>query len=258
MTDHETTADEALLNAYLDGALPPDEMREFEARLAADARLADRLGALRSADERLRKEARRIDGEPMSASLSALISQLKAEIAAGEPAVVSFPFLRRGVRFVAEHRAIAASLAALAGAFMLQVVLSDSPSMWSRDGRILASSDVGRALDARLSGDPAMLRTGARFSARMSFRSRNGEFCRVFEILGAGADSQNVACRDDRGWRLALVSSPSAASERPAGVYTTASAASNPVLEAYLDDAMEGEPMGREAEAEAIANGWGD
>jgi hypothetical protein len=60
-----------------------------------------------------------------------------------------------------------------------------------RAGRLVASGDLGRALDTQLSGAGSALRV------RFTYRDRTGAICRSFAGTLAG-----VACREDGRWAL--------------------------------------------------------
>ncbi|MBB5519575.1 hypothetical protein [Amphiplicatus metriothermophilus] len=255
------STDDELLSAYIDRALSPELARTVENRLAEEPAFAARLEALRDADERARAEAARIDAQPMSRPLASLLHRLEGE-AGGKLAssnVVAFPLWRRARRFATEHRAFAASVAALAAGFSLAHFLSApaAPAIWSEDGRIVSRSQLARALETRLSGEPAAVNARATFVARLSFRTEEGALCRVFDLETARARARNVACRTgEDGWRLAASSFSPALATAPEGTYAAASGARDPVIEAYIDAAIAGEPLSRAEESELIARGW--
>lgn len=265
MTNDIQYKDDLALSAYLDGVLDEKEAREIEARLKGEPALAARLEALRAGDTAFRKDAESLDEAPMSEGLTSLLDRLKKSAGEAPPDassdapsnVVALPFWRRAARALESHRAIAAS-AALLGAFAIaQAVLSDrAPQGWSGDGRIAASSDIGAALDTQLSGDTATFDGGARFSPRLSYRSGSGAFCRVFELSHPERTTQNVACKDDAGWRIAFSVAAPAGTETSAGEYETASSKTNETLDRYLDAAMSGAPLTRDGEAAAVEQEW--
>lgn len=258
--DRNLTDDE-LLSAYIDGALPPDMTQAVENRLTEEEALALRLETLRAADARARAEAARIDALPMAPLLAALLQRLEseAEKKTAPSNVVAFPLWRRVKRFATEHRAVAASVAALAAGFGLAQLPSEpaAPVIWSEDGRIAAQSQLARALETRLSGEPAPLSAQATFTARLSFRTEEGEACRVFDLDTNRARTRSIACRTgEDGWRVAASSYSPISGRAPEGTYAAASDSSDPVIEAYIDAAMAGEPLSRSEESDLIARGW--
>lgn len=265
MTEDIERKDDLPLSAYIDGALDEKETREIEARLKVEPALAARLEALRAANAGFRRDSQSIDEIPMSDGLTSLLDRLKKEdgdapTEAPQEApsnVVAFPFWRRAGRALEAHRAIAASIALL-GAFAIAQTLMTGPAPqgWSGDGRIAASSDIAKALDEKLSGEEATLESGARFSARLSYRTGNGEFCRVFDLSRADRSSQNVACREGGGWRVAFSVATQRPPEASASEYETAASKTSEALERYLDDAIAGAPLTREGEAAAVAQDW--
>jgi hypothetical protein len=95
---------------------------------------------------------------------------------------------------------------------------------------------------------------GAPVQIGVSFRARNGDYCRTF-VLREQSTLAGLACRGHEAWRLeVLAHNPAppaaAAGYRPAGSALPAGVAHT------LDELIAGEPLDAGAEAAARARGW--
>jgi hypothetical protein len=113
--------------------------------------------------------------------------------------------------------------------------------------RLVARGELARVLDQRLaSTDQATpLRVG------LSFRSREGVYCRTFE----GAERMaGVACKEGGAWavRMAVRQEPAAAG--PA--YEMAASGAPPAVLTVVEALIQGDPLDAEQEAHAKAGKW--
>lgn len=246
------------LSAYLDGELNDADSAELEALIASDEAVAERLEALALARDDFEASASEIDDAPMSASLSALVEDLKEGRRTGdEPSnVVAFPFWKLAGRFVAQHRAIAASVAVAAGAMTLTTALpAQVAEVDGLSGTYYADSGFGVVLEASASGSTNDIGDGMTAVPRFTFASGEG-FCRVVDVKSASRDGRLVACREDtEAWQVMIATFGPAATTSP-GPYRTASAAGSASIEDFLDTVMSDAPLGLEAEAELMEFGW--
>jgi hypothetical protein len=140
---------------------------------------------------------------------------------------------------------MAASLAL--GLFVGMLVLREPAVPFaSVDGTLVARGELDTALDSQLASAAAetpVVRIG------LSFRNRDGDFCRTFQLQRDGL--AGLACRSSGAWQLqALVAAPA-----PEGEVRSAAAMPIAVLRA-VDAAIEGEPLDAEAEAAARDADW--
>jgi hypothetical protein len=92
-----------------------------------------------------------------------------------------------------------------------------------------------------------------------SFRSREGTFCREYRAGGtSGQTFSGVACHQPNGtWRIAAhVETPPAGAGSEASGYQTAAGPASETLNAVIDALIEGDVLGAEDEAAAIARKW--
>lgn len=267
MTDHNTYRDERLC-AYLDNELSEAERAEIEDLLVDDEKFADRLETLALANSDFVEFAQEIDHTTMSTGLSELVERLKVAAArpeqqpvsspiAPDTNVVAFPFWKRAMRQVSEHRAIAASvmIGAIAAGFS-PLLLSDGGEPPPYSGRvILASSDLGNFLTVEASGK-TFLRKDQRFTPALSFATNKGAPCRVVNYSAPGTDGQFVTCRIDGNWRVEQAAYRANSGEGPDADYQSASGGSFAEIESYLDQYLFEGPFSRTEEQGLLNSDW--
>lgn len=173
--------------AFLDGELSGEQAREAEAAIAADPELQRQVQRHRALKSKLSSHFDPILDEPLPAALRDMLPARAQETAS----VVSIAEARE--RNAEKRRlprwswiagpALAASLAL--------VVLA--PREDGSEG--YADARLAGVLDQRLVAEQA---PGDSTRVLLSFRNREGEFCRAF----SGSAASGIACRDDAGWKL--------------------------------------------------------
>jgi len=227
--------DEELLYAWLDGDLEGEDAERVAARVAADPELqaeADRQRRLRA---HLRDAFEPVLAQeiPPPQFGPAQVIDFKARRSEREKRSASFG--------LPQWAAMAATLAL--GIVAGQFVGDRSPSpIKSRDGVLLASASLDRALDTQLAstgGDEA-IRVG------LTFRNRDGSICRSF----GGSAGSGLACRQGGDWRVEGLFDSSGQ-----GDYRMA-AGEDPRLAALIDERIAGEPFDAATEKAALERGW--
>ncbi|TLY90096.1 MAG: hypothetical protein E6K23_03330 [Gammaproteobacteria bacterium] len=241
-------SDETVM-AYADGELDAASRAAVEAAMATDPQLAQRVARHRALRERLRAALDPVLDEPPPERL--------LEGVRGAPAP------RRAANVVALKRKAAprwswpqwgAIAASLVGGVLLGPLLLRAPAgaaLVTRDGQVLASGVLARALTEQLASDQPR---GAPVQIGVSFRARNGDYCRTF-VLREQSALAGLACRGREAWRLEVLAQtpaqPAAAADyRPAGSALPASVART------LDELIAGEPLDAAGETGARARGW--
>jgi len=114
-----------------------------------------------------------------------------------------------------------------------------------RDGAVVAQGELARALDTQLaSTQPA----DAAARIGISFRNRDGGYCRTFQVTGL----DGLACRSEDRWVLRGMVSADA---KPASEYRQASSADPAILTA-AQARMAGHPLDGAAERLARDGNW--
>ncbi len=232
--------DDRKLLALLDGELDAKSVAEVQAAAARDPSLANRLEHHRGVGDRLRASFANVLDQPVPASLAAA--------AGGGGEVVDLAAARSsrlaGRSAWTGYGALAASLAAgLVGGYVLS---GGGPGpVAERDGSMIASGDLGHALDAQLASAGAARST---VRVQLSFRDRAGEVCRSF----AGVAASGVACRQGGRW---LVKGLFPGEGEPQGVYRVASSGDPRVMQ-MVGAMIDGEPFNAAQERAARAGAW--
>jgi len=234
-----------ILMAFADGELDGTMRAEIEAAMATDPALARAVERHRALAAHIRARYEGVAVEPVPDRIAALVS-------APESAPVADLAARRRERAEAPRRwrrahwaAMAASLvvAVLVGALLLR---EPSAPYDTVDGRRVARGELDRALTFELAAVPA----DSDVNIGISFRDREGRFCRTFH-LQRESPVAGLACFVGERWEVAVLAS---AAPREDGV-RGAGAMPLEVLRA-VDAAIEGDPLDAAAEAAAREAGW--
>lgn len=232
-----------MLMAYADGELDEVTSRRIEQAISDDPDLARQLDADLALKANLRGHFAAIDDEPVPEAWAAMIAGARDE----DTRVVELndarqARARRGVPGWGAGVAIAASLV-LGVLLGTQVNTGDGPLI-EKDGTILASAYLEKALDTQLAAKPE----GARLRMLASFRRDDGGFCRAF----TGEALSGIACRAEDGWHLERLL-PGSRSQSTQ--YRQAGSTEAELMAAAQEMASE-PPLDTEQEKAARARGW--
>jgi hypothetical protein len=118
----------------------------------------------------------------------------------------------------------------------------------SHFGAVVAGGELIAALNNQLASTQSPSDT---VQMGISFRNREGQYCRTFEIDQSHA--AGLACNDGRDWRIRLLTP----SERhPSGEYRQAGTAMPAAVLERVEQEIAGEALDAEAEAAARAAHW--
>lgn len=225
--------------AYVDGELGPIDALRCARAAEADPALAARIDRHRTLRARIEDHFAPIADEAPPARLTGLFDRRSN--------IVTFRAKPRWSGQRGRYAALAATLVAglVAGRMLPH---PGSAPVAERGGAIIASGELGRALDNQLaSAAPAdpVYRIG------VSFRAGDGRYCRTF----TGARGAGLGCRGSDGWTLdRYVGGPMRAD---GSAYRQAGSPSAEIL-AAAQGMMTGEPLDAAGEAAAVARGWKD
>ncbi|RHW19077.1 anti-sigma factor [Sphingomonas gilva] len=219
------TIDPEMLMAYADGELDDLAAKRVERAIEADPALAEQVRQHRLLTARVAASYARVAAAPVPGHLADMLRSN----------VVPLPTRERR-RHWATGLAMAASLAI--GLVVGRGLLPASDSGF--DPRI--SGELAQALDTQLASvQPA----GAAARVGLSFRARDGRYCRSYEQ----AEAAGIACREDDGWtQRHWIAVPRQDTQyRQAGANGIAAAA---------QAMMAGEPLDAAGERAAREAGW--
>ncbi|WP_295845635.1 hypothetical protein [uncultured Xanthomonas sp.] len=257
-----TTIDALTLQAYADGELDAAQAAQVEAALRSDPQLAQALERLRSLQARLRAGFAPVLDEAVPARLLAAARARPADAPGQDDAVATLPpspihataqasrptpLRPRARRRWALPAALAAAL--LLGLWIAQRQLpqgdAHGPTVAAAQGSV-AEGALAQALTQQLSGQSqGSVRIG------LSFRDRDGHYCRTFAMPRASA---GLACQRDGAWRVELLV-PAGENNDGGGMRMAASPMPAAVLQA-VDARIAGEALDADGEQRARARGW--
>ena len=258
---------EAVLMAYADGQLPPDQLEALEQRLRTDPGLAAEVNARVAAWQQQREVlARAFEpelAEPVperllaALALPAQASAAPATSAANDaaPAVLKplqaeVGTVERSTRPAANAprwRLPAALAAGLLGGWVLSRIVQPVPPaadvLAITAGQVVAGAALQTALSQRLAADAE-----GPVQVQLSFQDPQGRYCRTF----TWSSSAGLACRSGDGWQVEQVvpATPAAA-----GAMRQASSLP-PSLMATVERLMDGPVLDANAERAARDRGW--
>lgn len=249
--DYET------LMRFADGDLPPDEAARVAAAIRADPSLAAQLERMRSVGTSIKRAYDHVTDEPIPAHLLALLGTLAGDKPEQEPRPQAEPAQDRAPEPVVDLAAArerkrlrfgAPAWSAIAASLVLGLLvgrMAAPESLLQNTSRgLLAGSALERTLDQQIAGQAgdAPMRVG------LSFRTRDGGYCRTFTHESG---MSGLACREGDDWAVRVAVQEEAAH----GGYRQAGAAAPAVLEA-VDSLIYGEPLDAAGEEAARARGW--
>ena len=222
-----------MLMAYADGELDLVARAEIEAAMARDPKVAEAVERHRALAAKLRPAYDAVLKEPVPDRLAELVA------APGGPA------MSVGRWRLPQWAALAASVVVGLFVGMLLTRGADTPYEETATG-LVARGELDEALTSQLASadDDAGVRIG------ISFRDREGDYCRTFH-MHREAPVAGLACRSGDEWRLqVLATAPAHEGElRPAAAMPMA------VLHA-VDAAIDGNPLNAASERAARDKGW--
>jgi len=94
----------------------------------------------------------------------------------------------------------------------------------------------------------------------LTYVNEGGQYCREFNARESGTSVHGVACRSNGQWQLGAMQqtrmASASASDPDGNTYAPVSDNTASAIEAYLDETMADDPLGRGAEEALIAKGW--
>ena len=271
-----TTLTDEQLMAYADDALQPAERQKVEKLVAADPALKDQVAIYKKTGQQLAAVFADRLREPVPAHLISLIEnyqlpnesesqKAKAGTLSKLLAALTSPLeLIRAPQFAA----LGAAASVVAG-----VVIGAYGSSLFFDGRIAASdgiqigaiqpdSDLGRYLSTKRSGTtfamPVRDGSDRKFSVALTFRTKDGRYCRQFSVRGTQAGAVTaLAClkSGQQSWNVVTaVAAPPVRAKR-SGVRAAGDRRSAE-LELTVDRLIDDIPLGPADEQKLIKRNW--
>jgi anti-sigma factor RsiW len=242
-----TISDEILM-AYLDNELAPEERARVASSIAADPEVKRRL----ERQERLHA----VLAAAFDPAVKQAVPERLVAVAKTTPASPLWRARAAVARWLSPSApSFAPALALVAATLLIGVGLGlaltgpgGSGLIAANDGALVAQGELARVLEERLAseGAEAVPRVG------VSFRSKEGAFCRTFET-GADPNVAGLACRGADDWVIHTVTRAAPIGGAP---YEVAGGAMPPALRNAVAELIDGAPLDAEGERRARDGDW--
>jgi hypothetical protein len=247
-----------LLVAYVDDELDADQRAMVRSVLDTNPALCRRADEMRLARDLLREAFPLRPEASVPASIDAAANRL-AEACAGRftrrPPAFLFPSWPKYAVAAAVALCVTGSASYVAWRLGREPTRQPVTSLM----RIGENTPLRGVLESAPSAEVIKLPTeDAAVRPVLTFRAKDGRFCREFEIFAASGGSTGIACREREGegdWRAQVMVSTAGAPPN-SNYYTPAGQSDEPALDEVVDRLIEGDPLSAEEEARALASGW--
>lgn len=224
-----------ILNAFVDGELPPEEMK----RIASLLQTSPELEAYVKGQEKLRA-ALRMDGVLVQDIPEVLLRTARS-------APISWRWrLKARLQKHSTSSLLAAAAGALCLGLVIGVTLQPSQDVTMIGGQMQAQGSLRTALDTQLAS-AGYEGKGPRIG--ISFRDRTGADCRTFRDGGTGG----IACHRSGFW---VITTLVASASEPSGPYRMAGSEMPDAVRQAVQASIVDRPYDAAAEARARALGW--
>jgi anti-sigma factor RsiW len=242
------------LMAYADGELDAATRSAIEAAMAQDPAIAAELARHRA----LRDELRGVFSGALSEEIPARLLETANKVPARRDSGIADMASARAAKEVRTSRtrwswpewtSIAASLliGVLGGRALLQNDSSDL--LATDDGPLVAAGALSNALTSQIGGQ-ADAQDKVRIG--LSFRARDGNYCRTFALPGDSA--AGVACRGNKQWQIQALARITG--ETDSSEYRQAGTPLPPAIVQIVESTIDGDALDEQQEAAARARNW--
>lgn len=245
-----------ILMAYVDDELETEARAAVETAIAESPELARRVARQQELRRQLRGAFDSVLKEPVPDRL--IDAARRAPVGRRDATVADLDQAREKKSERATRRWSWPEWSAMAASVVLGAVLSQAmlrpftaEPIVARDGRLLAQDVLARALSNQLSADQS---PDARVAMGLSFRSKDGGYCRTF-VLRDGRGLAGIACREGETWPVEVVI-PGDQSGTPDGGYVMAGSELPVALLKEVEERIDGEPLDAAGEAAARRDHW--
>jgi hypothetical protein len=229
-----------MLSAFLDSALPEQQMEQIRQQLMHDEQLTERMADLAMIDTMVLQHYQQINQQPMPAAVLQLLDNNEQLTGSN---VVPFPWWRRAQQQLQQHAAAVACIAIFAGYGLAHIGGQPQTTLAA------VGQDVGQLLNSAPSGNTYAI-ARQQLTPRLSFIDQQGDFCRQYSLQDDTQNAENIACRKQGQWTLqATYTVPK---DPLAGDYRTASGPQ--VLDTVLDVLMAGPALNPVAEQQYLTD----
>jgi len=221
--------DDELICAYIDNQLSPVDRQTFQSRLQESAQLRARLAQFESVDAACLAAVDNAIDSPIPDKVSELLKPKSAK---------SSVFVK--------GLGLAASLAVISLALVF--IYTDRPA---QDLQYVIQQTLERTPSTKTSSLGTANNT--QMYIHLSFRHKDGRFCREYSVLDEHSATRNIACKSST-WEVLLTKQDRVALVQPQ--FQLASEARPAEIENFLDTNMQGDGLNEQQEQIKITQGW--
>lgn len=231
------------LAAFADGQLEGEAKARVAAAVAADPELARKVEAHLALSARLSAHYAPVLDQPLPDRLTNLLADKDQAGSEAPGGVIDLAAVRERQESRRRLPGWGWGGGAIAAALVAALALSTGDEA-SRTGHV--GAQLASALDTQLVAEQ---RPGADTRILLSFRNREGQFCRAY----SQADTSGIACKDAGGWRQQEIAPGSSGGQ---GEFRMA--ASEAEIMAAAQELAVGPALSAREEAAAQAAGWSE
>jgi negative regulator of sigma E activity len=241
------------LSAFLDAELPEAEMEAIREQLILDENIANRLAELAMVDEVVAAAYTKIDSRPLPDSIAALLAE-DTQVVEDKNSVkenpktakiIAFPLFQTFQNALQKHMAIAASVVMVLGFGAIQLLHeTNTNGNWQEVAKVLETAPSGVQISTH----------GVEIKPRLTFTNKQGEYCRQFIMTHEKSTTENIACRKQGEWKVAV--SVTLDKSQEANTYQTASGGS--LLDSAVEDMANGDFFDAQDETQVIERQWSE
>jgi hypothetical protein len=244
-----------LLVAYVDDELDAAQRDMVSSVLETNPALCRRADEMRLSRDLLREAFPLDPGASVPASIEASANRL-AEACARTSARPKRSFLFKDHRKYAMAAGVVLCVTAAASYLAWRAGSASTARSVTALMQIEPDSPLHGVLESSPSANALDVPThDASMRAVLTFRAKDGRFCREFEILASSGGSTGIACRDQGAWRAEVLLS-AAPTPTSSTHYTPAGQSDDAAVAQVVERLIEGDPLSAQQEARVLANGW--
>lgn len=246
--DHER------VSAYVSGEMKPHEAAAFEQEIEGNLELAAIVERWRGNDAMLKQAFVAPEASDIS---GALLARLGLAETAAPDNVVALDSFRRQNAGQNDNSTSPKWRWPLVGSMAASLVVALAVgSFWaSEPAGIDNQAAFQMAMNSAASGATVALDETEKLTPILSFKAKDGRFCREFAVEGTATGNQGIACKSGKKWAVeALVNGGRALPSN--GEIRTATGEDASTLDAVYIRLGASDPMGRIEEQSIISDGW--
>jgi hypothetical protein len=244
------------LMAYADGELDPQTCREIETALQLEPALTRQLARQHAVQATLRATFAPVLDDAVPQRLIDAARRAASAPTEAEPAVrtaVQASRIAVALRSLLSWRlpGVVAIALLLAGVSAGRLLSSEpTPTISTREGRLLATGALGTALTSQAGGaEPVQ----SAVLIGLSYLDKTGTYCRTFTVKQSESVA-GVACRATDGWHIQALAQTGPKSLQ--AQYRMAGILVPPLILGAVESTIDGSPLDAQAESAARARNW--